>query len=145
MNVKVESNRPFTVIVEGNIGSGKTTFLEYFNKYKNVCVLAEPIEMWRNCNGHNLLVSYILLLITFRELAALQGHLYEDPKKWCFSFQSYVQLTMLQQHLKPTNCPIKLMERSIFSAKYTPTPTGNVCCTTKFVDIASWKRWLETD
>lgn len=25
---------------------------------------------------------------------------------------------MLQHHLKPTNCPIKLMERSMYSAKY---------------------------
>lgn len=65
MNAKVGENRPFTVIVEGNIGSGKTTFLEYFKKYNNVCVLAEPIEMWRNCNGHNLLVSYSLLAIAF--------------------------------------------------------------------------------
>lgn len=44
--------------------------------------------------------------------------MYEDPKKWSFSFQSYVQLTMLQQHLKPTDCPIKLIERSMYSAKY---------------------------
>lgn len=58
INVRTPTNRPFTVTVEGNIGSGKTTFLEYFKKYENVCVLAEPIEMWRNCNGHNLLVSF---------------------------------------------------------------------------------------
>lgn len=58
VNSKREGNHPFTVVVEGNVGSGKTTFLEYFKKYENVCVLAEPIEMWRNCNGHNLLVSY---------------------------------------------------------------------------------------
>ena len=27
------TNRPFTVVVEGNIGSGKTTFLQHFNKF----------------------------------------------------------------------------------------------------------------
>lgn len=53
-----EKSRPFTVIVEGNIGSGKTTFLNYFKKKKDICVLAEPIEMWRDCNGNNLLVSF---------------------------------------------------------------------------------------
>ncbi|XP_066140453.1 deoxynucleoside kinase-like [Euwallacea fornicatus] len=95
------SSRPFSVIVEGNIGSGKTTFLQHFNEYGNVCVLAEPIELWRNCNGHNLL-----------------GLMYEDVKKWSFTFQSYVQLTMLQQHTRKTHCPIKLMERSIYSARY---------------------------
>ncbi|XP_066262894.1 deoxynucleoside kinase-like [Euwallacea similis] len=101
MSSPKSSTRPFSVIVEGNIGSGKTTFLQHFNEYENVCVLAEPIELWRNCNGHNLL-----------------GLMYEDVKKWSFTFQSYVQLTMLQQHTRKTCCPIKLMERSIYSARY---------------------------
>lgn len=56
------ANRPYTVLVEGNIGCGKTTFLEYFKKYENVCVLAEPVDLWRNCNGHNLLVSVTSIL-----------------------------------------------------------------------------------
>lgn len=49
--------RPFTVVVEGNIGSGKTTFITHFNKFSNVALFSEPIDMWRDCNGHNLLVS----------------------------------------------------------------------------------------
>ncbi|XP_018330376.2 deoxynucleoside kinase [Agrilus planipennis] len=93
--------RPFTVIVEGNIGSGKTTFLNYFKKYEDLCVLAEPIELWRECSGHNLL-----------------QYLYEDINRWGFSFQSYVMLSMLKHHLKITEHPIKMMERSIFSARY---------------------------
>lgn len=93
--------KPFTVIIEGNVGSGKTTFLDYFKKYENLCILSEPVELWRNCAGHNLF-----------------AHLYNDPYKWSFPFQSYVQLTMLQHHMLPTNLPIKLLERSIFSARY---------------------------
>ena len=31
---KGELKRPFTVLVEGNIGCGKTTFLEHFSKVK---------------------------------------------------------------------------------------------------------------
>lgn len=100
MSISKDSQRPFTVIVEGNIGSGKTTFLQHFNKFDDICVLAEPLELWRDCNGHNLL-----------------GLLYEDRKKWSFTFQSYVQLTMLEQHTKVTDRPIKLMERSIYSAR----------------------------
>ncbi|XP_045481582.1 deoxynucleoside kinase-like isoform X2 [Harmonia axyridis] len=96
-----KKSRPFTVIVEGNIGCGKTTFLNYFKKHKNICVLSEPIDLWRDCKGHNLL-----------------GHMYSDPKKWSFTFQSYVQLTMLNHHVLPTPCPVKLMERSIYSARY---------------------------
>jgi len=122
------SKKPFTVIIEGNIGSGKTTFLEYFKKYDNMCVLAEPVEMWRNCAGHNLL-----------------SKMYEDKSRWCFPFQSYVQLTMLNQHTFETQHPIKLMERSIFSARYCfveklyrdgtlPHPSVSV--------LDAWFKWL---
>lgn len=122
---------PFTVAVEGNIGSGKTTFLEHFSKHDGVCVLAEPVEYWRNVNGTNLLAL-----------------MYEDPKKWSFTFQSYVQLTMLQNHLKSTPYPIKLMERSIYSARYCfvekltrddllPHPSAAV--------IDKWFKWITTN
>ena len=33
-------------------------------------------------------------------------------------FQSYVQLTMLDNHILQSAKPVKLMERSIFSARY---------------------------
>ncbi|CAG9831997.1 unnamed protein product [Diabrotica balteata] len=95
------NSRPFTVVVEGNVGSGKTTFLEHFNKNENVAVFAEPIDMWRNCSGYNLL-----------------DLMYKDPKKWSFTFQSYVQLTMLGLHQKKIHQPVKLMERSLYSARY---------------------------
>lgn len=48
----------------------------------------------------------------------LQDLMYQDPKRWSFTFQSYVQLTMLQNHLKATSRPIKMIERSIYSARY---------------------------
>lgn len=44
--------------------------------------------------------------------------MYKDPKKWSFTFQSYVQLTMLRQHQKKVPQPVKLMERSVYSARY---------------------------
>jgi len=95
------NNRPFTVVVEGNIGSGKTTFLDHFKKFNEVETLTEPVDKWRNANGHNLL-----------QMA------YEDPVRWSLTFQTYVQLTMLQNHTMETSKNVKLMERSIFSAKY---------------------------
>lgn len=47
---------PFTVFIEGNIGAGKTTFLNHFKKYEDVCLYTEPVEKWRNVQGYNLLV-----------------------------------------------------------------------------------------
>jgi len=94
-------SRPFTVLVEGNIGSGKTTFLQHFSKFANVDVMTEPVNKWRNLKGSNLLQK-----------------MYEDPGRWSLTFQTYVQLTMLEQHVKRSGKGVKIMERSIYSAKY---------------------------
>lgn len=48
-------SRPFTVCVEGNIGSGKSTFLEHFRQFPCVAVLEEPVQSWRDLRGHNML------------------------------------------------------------------------------------------
>lgn len=92
--------RPFTVCIEGNIGSGKTTFLNNFKQFNNTLVLQEPVELWRNVEGNNLL-----------EL------MYSNPKRYACLFQSYVQLTMLQLHTMKTHLPYKVMERSVYSAR----------------------------
>merc|ERR1719412_2553474 len=98
-----EKKRPFTVVVEGNIGSGKTTFLDHFMKNEMVEVVTEPVEEWRNVGGHNLLQL-----------------MYENPSRWSHMFQSYVQLTMLKNHVEGISSKkqIKLMERSLFSARH---------------------------
>lgn len=117
---------PFNVIVEGNIASGKTAFLDYFLKYKSLCEIhPEPVEAWRSYNGANFLVSYIfsffLSSVTFIHTKIfffnLQKLLYEDKIKWSFPFQSFANLTFLKIHKQPSNKTFKFMERSIFSAK----------------------------
>ncbi|XP_023936009.1 deoxynucleoside kinase [Bicyclus anynana] len=93
--------KPFTVLVEGNIGSGKTTFLEHFQQFEDITLLTEPVEEWRNLRGWNLL-----------------DLMYKDPSKWAMTFQAYVSMTMLDMHRRPTSTPVKLMERSLYSARY---------------------------
>lgn len=101
VNGSISSSNKFTVAVEGNIGSGKTTLLDYFGRFSDVEVLQEPVERWRNMKGHNLLKL-----------------MYEDPARWSLAFQTYVQLTMVDNHTKKTSVPVKLMERSIHSARH---------------------------
>lgn len=61
---KIASPRkPFTVFIEGNIGAGKTTFLNHFKKYDDVCLYTEPVEKWRNVQGFNLLVNDMLIVL----------------------------------------------------------------------------------
>jgi len=103
--------KPYTVTVEGNGGSGKTTFLNRFLSSTNECgtkfseevdVIPEPVSKWQNVHGTNLLQL-----------------MYEDPKRWSLMFQSYVHLTMVQQHANVSSTkPIRMMERSLFSARY---------------------------
>ncbi|XP_033642184.1 deoxynucleoside kinase-like [Asterias rubens] len=96
-----DGEKPFTVSIEGNIGAGKTTLVNFFSKQKDVTVIEEPVKKWQNVRGHNLF-----------------DLMYHDPQQWSFVFQSYVQLTMLENHSIQVDTPIKLMERSVHSARY---------------------------
>lgn len=93
------------VIVEGNIGSGKTSLINFFkeNNSKQILSILEPVSLWRDCHGHNM----------FQLMS-------KDPYKYAFPFQQYVQLTMSELHRMPlpTNKSVKLMERSLYSARH---------------------------
>ncbi|XP_041803451.1 thymidine kinase 2, mitochondrial isoform X2 [Chelmon rostratus] len=99
--VRNGEDKKAVVCIEGNIASGKTTCLEYFSKTSNIEVLTEPVSKWRNVRGHNPLAL-----------------MYQDPERWGITLQTYVQLTMLDRHLSAISGPVRMMERSIFSAKY---------------------------
>nr|XP_022296986.1 thymidine kinase 2, mitochondrial-like isoform X1 [Crassostrea virginica] len=91
----------FTVCVEGNIASGKSTLLEHFKTNQNVETFEEPRGKWRNVHGFNALELF-----------------YRDHERWSMTLGTYIQLTMLEMHQKQTVKPVKLMERSIYSTKY---------------------------
>lgn len=96
-----------------------TECLDDINTPVNLKLITEPVNLWRNLEGNNLL-----------EL------MYTDPHRWAFAFHSYVQLTMLEKHLELnqmesirdlenmnsnenlSKCNISIMERSLYSAKY---------------------------
>ncbi|KAK3089826.1 hypothetical protein FSP39_006846 [Pinctada imbricata] len=100
-NLLPKGKKSFMVSVEGNIGSGKTTLLEYFKNSPNVEAIREPVEQWTNIQGHNALKL-----------------LYENPSRWSFSFNLYAQLTRIQMHMKETEKPVKLLERSLHSTRF---------------------------
>jgi deoxyadenosine/deoxycytidine kinase len=94
-------DKPFVVTIEGNMGSGKSTFLKFFEDTENVTICPEPLNLWTDLNGHNLLAMR-----------------YEDPEKNAFLFQSYVLLTKIQILRKPTKSQVKILERSVQSNKF---------------------------
>ncbi|CAH1383211.1 unnamed protein product [Tenebrio molitor] len=98
------AKRPFRVSVEGNIGAGKSTLIEYFNSFSGIETYREPIEWWRNVNGNNLL-----------EL------MYSNIHQWLKVFQTYVQLTRLKvQTSKPTrpDTTVQIFERSVQNNRF---------------------------
>ena len=65
---------PKFLFLEGNIGSGKSTFLKELQKYfPNIKFINEPVETWESIvdeSGNNMIENY-----------------YKDNKKYAFSFQ----------------------------------------------------------
>ncbi|KAJ3663957.1 hypothetical protein Zmor_008170 [Zophobas morio] len=124
-------DRPCTIAVEGNIGSGKSTFLRHIEKLGNVTVFSEPLEKWRNCQGHNLL-----------------DLLYQDPQRYSFTFQSYVQLTLLQAHTQKCSTKFRFLERSIFSARYCfveKLRRDGIMASPEYSVIDEWFKWIKQE
>ena len=101
--------RPFTIEVEGNIGAGKSSFLEECARMTReilyegakVRVAQEPVDRWTDLHGDNLLEMN-----------------YEDPQRNAFLFETYVQNTLLKRHLEHSNEPAQILERSLGSERH---------------------------
>lgn len=91
----------YTVAIEGNIGCGKSTMLDYFSSHPLIEILAEPIEEWRHYKGMNIFEK-----------------MYENPAEYAFPFQQLVISMMRRLHCKPASKPIRVMERSALSSRY---------------------------
>ncbi len=93
------------IIVEGNIGAGKSTFLSMIKRYLAVQVVPEPHTQWQQViQGQNLLDMF-----------------YTDTQRWAYTFQTYAFVTrvMKQQEMALKNpYPVQILERSVFSDRY---------------------------
>ncbi len=113
---------PIIIYVEGNIGTGKSTFLTQLderslkNKY-NYDVIYEPVDNWQ-------------------QMGILEKF-YSDPKKYCYLFQSYCLFTRFQllQDIDD-RLDYVFVERSIFSDKYV---FANGCKKLKQLDDIEYK------
>lgn len=47
-----------TIIIEGNIGAGKTSLANWMRHNNNYLVILEPLERWQDLNGFNLLEAH---------------------------------------------------------------------------------------
>lgn len=97
---------PIIISIDGNIGSGKSTFINIIKKYRpQYYIIDEPVNQWQNItdnNGTNLLQKF-----------------YEDPTRWGYTFQNFAYITRLKalQDAIKLDHKIIITERSIFTDK----------------------------
>jgi len=93
------------LIVEGNIGAGKSTFLRLIKNRLACQIVYEPHEKWQNIsNKGNLLEKF-----------------YTDTPRWAYTFQSYAFITRTltqKKHALKNPYPTQILERSVFSDRY---------------------------
>lgn len=99
-------SKQITFCVEGNIGAGKTTWLDMVQAntgedHELIEVVPEPVHMWQNSpQGHNLLQLF-----------------YEDPEKYAFAFQQFVLVTRMQQVWLLTSPPYLFLLQCSFKSR----------------------------
>jgi thymidine kinase len=92
------------IIVEGNIGSGKTTCLDKLESNENFEVIREPVDLWlkiKGSDGKNLLHEF-----------------YEETERYAYLFQTMVFKTRLQSIDHEQTKPGRVCERSIWTDRH---------------------------
>jgi len=94
------------LMVEGNIGAGKSTFLKIVKKTLNLDVIFEPTNKWQsNKEDSNLLHLF-----------------YKDTPRWAYTFQSYAFISRVQSILeyqqKNVSSHLQVLERSVYCDRY---------------------------
>ena len=116
--------------LEGNVGTGKSTFLQHLEKDGND-VIYEPVEQWTsmiNENNKNLLQEF-----------------YGNQPRWAYTFQSIAFRTRIKNL---ENCKKNtIVERSIFTDRnvFAKTCHENAMMSSiEWNDYTDWFEWLSS-
>jgi deoxyadenosine/deoxycytidine kinase len=92
-------------ILEGNIGVGKSTFLQLVKQLDvSIDTILEPQENWANkVFGQSLLANF-----------------YQDPHRWAYTLETLAMVCRARDHLQEQVNPFprRIFERSIYSGHY---------------------------
>jgi len=97
---RADRTRPFTIHVEGIVGTGKSTMLQAFENYPGMDILPEPVDEWTNLNGTDVL-----------------NLIFTNPHRWGATQESLTFNSMMNEHLRKMGL-VKAMERSVHSARH---------------------------
>lgn len=100
---------PSILMVEGNIGAGKSTFLNILKNGLKLDVIFEPTNKWQSKDEESNLLHLF----------------YKDTPRWAYTFQSYAFISRVQAILeyqvsqKNTDPEqIKVLERSVYCDRF---------------------------
>tara|TARA_B100000780_G_scaffold121239_1_gene84920 strand:- start:6962 stop:7726 length:765 start_codon:yes stop_codon:yes gene_type:complete len=111
------------IIIEGNIGTGKTTFLKMLEQC-GCEVIYEPVNIWQTtCNddGKSLLETF-----------------YSDMTRWAYSMQSFVFKTRLHALTKPQVSRVRYVERSVYTDRMV---FAKNCYHNKTMNLLEWNMY----
>ncbi|TRY66266.1 hypothetical protein DNTS_026223 [Danionella cerebrum] len=106
------------VSIEGNIAVGKSTFARLLQESNpDWEVITEPVSKWQNVDHETQ---------SQHSSSNLLQMMYEDPKRWSYTFQSFSCLSRLRTQLQPITpmlpqAPkgaVQVYERSVYSDRY---------------------------
>lgn len=118
--------------VEGNIGTGKSTFLKMIEKcYPEKCqVIYEPVDTWtsfKDSEGENIL-----------------GHFYRDPKRYAYTFQNIAFISKIEKLTEiDASKPFVFIERSIWSDKNIFAKNCHMCGLMNDIEHQVYLRWFD--
>jgi len=116
-------------IVEGNIGAGKSTFLQLIAKHApHISVILEPMHNWqRQTEGQSLLVNFL-----------------GNPKRWAYTMETLTMMCRVKDHLQEQSNPnpMRIMERSIYSGHYCFALNGYESGYMKEVEWKMYTSWF---
>ena len=120
--------------IEGNVGTGKSTFLKKLQESTDVHIILEPVDEWVNMknktSGKNLLEEF-----------------YSNQERWSYTFQSIAFRTRINNLLKAPKDKTSVIERSVFTDRNVFAKTcyeNSKMCDIEWEDYISWFDWLTT-
>jgi len=113
-------------ILEGNIGSGKSTFLKKFAaEHSAINIALEPVNIWTKENyGNSLLQNF-----------------YTDTHRWALTFETFTMQNRIQDHMiYQQSIDTLLVERSIYSGHYCFAKNSHQ---SGFINDTEWQLYLD--
>ncbi|XP_060762832.1 deoxyguanosine kinase, mitochondrial isoform X2 [Neoarius graeffei] len=114
------------ISIEGNIAVGKSTFARLLSSARlNWEVTTEPVSKWQNVEKATSQIRQPVPS-TQQTTSNLLQMMYQDPKRWSYTFQTFSCMTRMRMQLQPPparflqagDVAVQVYERSIYSDRY---------------------------